>query len=327
MKKWMHHLQKRLNEDKASMVVTVVARSGSAPGRAGSSMLVGENGYIGGTIGGGMLEYRCIGLAIEDLKEAKGGLRSYRLTKEEAADLGMVCGGDVDVLFTFVAPCEMNVRMVERILDCLNNYKPGWLVLPLDGNGLMYSSEKQTENEAGISCYAKDLGNLSKVYIFGGGHLAQELVPVISHLGFRCIVTDDRPEFSTKELFPQAEAVYTYDFNALEDKFEILEGDYIIAVTRGHLGDMEVEKFALRTPAHYIGVVGSRKKIATVNEKLRMSGFSEEDINRIVTPIGLDIHSDTPAEIAISIAAQLIERRALYREQKRNENGIKIYTF
>ena len=76
---------------------------------------------------------------------------------------------------------------------------------------------------------------------------------------------------------------------------------------------MEIQKFALRTPAHYIGVVGSKGKIAAVNAKLREDGFSEEDLARIVTPIGLKIHSDTPAEIAISIAAQLIERRALYR--------------
>ena len=311
-------LAMRLSEHKASMLVTVVDRSGSAPGRTGAIMLVGEKGYLTGTIGGGMLEYRCISLAKEDLMHLKGGLRQYRLTKEDAASLGMVCGGDVDVLFTVVKPSDENIQAVEMIQDCLSHYKAGWIVLPLDGEGLIFSETKMTENEHGVACYAKDLGNLNKVYIFGGGHLAQELVPVISHLGFRCVVTDDRPEFSTKALFPQAEEVHTWDFGALENKFEIHEGDYIIAMTRGHMGDLEVEKFALRTPAHYIGVVGSRKKIAAVNEKLREVGFTDEDICRIVTPIGLDIHSDTPAEIAISIAAQLIERRALYRKQKRD---------
>ena len=251
----------------------------------------------------------------------------------------MVCGGDVDILFSIVLPTEKHIQAVGHIQDCLNHYKEGWLIMPLDGNGIEFSSVWKKErvdaanenknknfkdsddifmNTDGRECYAKNLANTSRVYIFGGGHLAQELVPVISHLGFRCVVTDDRPEFSTKELFPQAEDVHTYAFDQLNDKFDIREDDYIIAMTRGHMGDMEVEKFAMGTSAHYIGVVGSRKKIAAVNAKLREDGFTDEDISRIVTPIGLNIHSDTPAEIAISIAAQLIERRALYRKQKRN---------
>lgn len=318
MKKIMMFLEKRLLQHQSSMLVTVTGRTGSAPGRTGAVMLVGEDGYITGTIGGGMLEYQCAELAVKDLKEEKGGLHQYRLTKEEAAGLGMVCGGDVDVLFTVVLPNETNIRAVEQIQHCLEHYTEGWIIFPLDGMGISYCKTEIKVNEAGMSCYAKNLGNTNKVYIFGGGHLAQELVPVISHLGFRCIVTDDRPEFSTKELFPQAEEVYTYNFDELEDKFEIHEGDYIIAMTRGHMGDMDVEKFALRTPAYYIGVVGSKKKIAAVNAALKADGFSDEDLSRIITPIGLNILSDTPAEIAISIAAQMIERRALYRRMKRD---------
>ena len=317
MKKIINQLEKRIKQNKNSMLVTVVDRKGSAPGRVGAVMLVGEEGYLTGTIGGGMLEYKCTALAKEDLKAGKGGLRQYRLTKDEAAGLGMVCGGDVDVLFSIVMANDKNRPTVMDVQDCLNHYKKGWLLFAMDGSGIEFTSERADINSKGLACYAKSLENTSKVYIFGGGHLAQELVPVISHLGFRCVVTDDRDEFSTKELFPQAEAVYTYKFDELEDKFDIHEGDYIIAMTRGHMGDMDVQKFALRTQAHYIGVVGSKGKIAAVNEKLRESGFTDEDLSRIVTPIGLNIYSDTPAEIAISIAAQLIERRALYRKQNR----------
>ena len=313
MKKIMILLEKRMEQNKDSMLVTVVSRAGSAPGRVGAVMLVGEDGYITGTIGGGMLEYKCISLAQEDLKMQRGQLRQYRLTKDEAAGLGMVCGGDVDVLFSFVEANDKHCQVVQSVQDCLNHYKKGYLLFGLDGCGISFSEDETSVDEHGTEYYAKNLGNESKVYIFGGGHLAQELVPVISHLGFRCIVTDDRPEFSTKELFPQAEEVYTCDFDKIEGRFDIQEADYIIAMTRGHMGDMEIQKFALKTPAHYIGVVGSKGKIAAVNEKLREAGFSEEDLVRIVTPIGLKIYSDTPAEIAISIAAQLIERRALYR--------------
>ena len=313
MKKIMTLLEKRIEQNKDSMLVTVVSRAGSAPGRVGAVMLIGEDGYITGTIGGGMLEYKCISLAQEDLKMKRGKLRQYRLTKDEAAGLGMVCGGDVDVLFSFVEAGDKHHQVVEHVQDCLNHYKKGYLLFDLNGSGILFSEDEKSVDVHGTDYYAKNLGNESKVYIFGGGHLAQELVPVISHLGFRCIVTDDRPEFSTKDLFLQAEEVHTCDFDKIEGRFEIHEADYIIAMTRGHMGDMEIQKFALRTPAHYIGVVGSKGKIAAVNAKLREDGFSEEDLARIVTPIGLKIHSDTPAEIAISIAAQLIERRALYR--------------
>lgn len=314
MKTIVEQLKIKLEKQEDCMLVTVVARSGSAPGRKGALMLVGREGYVTGTIGGGMLEYECIGLAKEDLKEKKGGVRQYRLTKESAAGLGMVCGGDVDVLFSYVDSQDKNLETIEKMEQCLEKHTSGWIGLSLDGSDLIFVDKAPLEN---THYYFKEIGNLSRVYIFGGGHLAKELVPVLAHLGFRCVVTDDREDFSTPELFPQAEEVYTCNFDALEGKYPIESQDYIIAMTRGHLGDMDVEKFALKTEAHYIGVVGSRKKTAAVNEALRACGFETSDIERIVTPIGLDIYSDTPAEIAISIAAQLIKDRALYRMEKR----------
>lgn len=339
MKKLIDVLARGLENSKGSVLVTIVQNRGSAPRTAGAAMLVGEDGYLTGTIGGGMLEYKAIQQAQADLQAKKSVLRQYRLTKDEAAGLGMVCGGDVDVLFRVILPGEETCRTVERIQNCLQRYEKGWLVLPLTGEGLgfvdgnnevwgvqaadipMKHGEEGNRadviyNERGEAFYICDLENPSKVYVFGGGHLAQELVPLLSHLGFRCIVTDDRAEFSGRELFPDAEEVCMRDFDQLEGQYDIHEQDYIVAVTRGHLGDLQVEKFALRTPAFYIGVVGSKKKIAAVNAKLREAGFTQEDISRITNPIGLPIRSETPAEIAVSIAAQLIEKRAEYTDRK-----------
>lgn len=338
MKKIIDIMLKRLERNEGSVLVAIVQNEGSAPRNAGATMLVGADGYITGTIGGGMLEFTATSQAQEDLLAGKSTLRQYRLTKEEVAGLGMVCGGDVDVLFKVVLPTEKNRQVLEQIINCMNHYEEGYLALSLKGEtfgfingdgatwGLFETEapvidKKESkrsyvvENSAGEAIYIYNLENTSKVYIFGGGHLAQELVPVISHLGFRCIVTDDREEFSSKKLFPEAEEVHTYEFDKLDGKFDVHEQDYIIAMTRGHMGDLEVQKFAMRTPAYYIGVVGSRSKIAAVNEKLRESGFSDKDIARITTPIGVKIHSETPAEIAISIAAQLIEKRAEYKRR------------
>ena len=338
MKKLIDIMLKRVERGEGSVLVTIVQNEGSAPRTTGAAMLVGQEGYIAGTIGGGMLEYKATEQAQADLETQTSTLRQYRLTKEEVAGLGMVCGGDVDVLFKVVMPTEKNKQVIGQVQNCLNHYEKGWLVLSLEGESFGFINEsgdtwgffedevpaidKQekrrsylTKNRNGKDFYIYNLENTSKVYIFGGGHLAQELVPLISHLGFRCIVTDDREEFSNKKLFPQAEEVHTRDFDKLDGSYDIHEQDYIIAMTRGHMGDLEVQKFAMRTPAYYIGVVGSKSKIAAVNAKLREDGFSNEDISRIVTPIGIKIRSETPAEIAVSIAAQLIEKRAEYKRK------------
>lgn len=337
MKKIVDILVKRMEAGKGSVLVTIVQNQGSAPRSTGAAMLVGEEGYICGTIGGGMLEFRATAQAQEDLKLERGTLRQYRLTKEEVAGLGMVCGGDVDVLFTVLMPDEVNQAAVLAIQNCMNRYEKGWILLPLSGDAIAFLNEHEKhrcptddspieeafqdrtliKDASGREIYVQRLENTSRLYVFGGGHLAQELVPMAAHLGFRCVVTDDRKEFSTKELFPDAEEVHTYEFDQLDDKFDIHENDYIIAMTRGHMGDLDVQKFALKNPAYYIGVVGSKSKIAAVNEKLREAGYTDEDISRITTPIGIKIHSETPAEIAISIAAQLIEQRALQKRAGR----------
>lgn len=336
MKKIMDLLVKRLEEGKGSVLVSIVQNEGSAPRTTGANMLVGEEGYLCGTIGGGMLEFKATEQAQEDLKAGIGTLREYRLTKEAVANLGMVCGGDVDVLFSVLMPTEANREAAKKIQNCINRYEKGWLVLPLSGDAIEFVGEEKVhrcptnENAVepdrfpnqkiveldGRKIYTQKLENSGRLYVFGGGHLSQELVPLAAHLGFRCVVVDDREEFASKERFPDAEEVFTSQFDELEGRFELHENDYVIAVTRGHAGDFEVQKFALKTPAYYIGVVGSKSKIAEVNRKLRECGYTDEDISRLTTPIGIKIHSETPAEIAVSIAAQLIEQRAL---QKRVE--------
>ena len=148
------------------------------------------------------------------------------------------------------------------------------------------------------------------VYIFGGGHVAQALVPALHSVNFRCIVIDDRPNFVNEKLFKGVEK--TILLEALNDwqGFNITKDDYICIMTRGHSHDFECEYQALQTEAKYIGVIGSKHKIAGVNQKLKEKGISDDSLKRITTPIGLAIKAETPAEIAISITAQMIEVRA-----------------
>lgn len=143
-----------------------------------------------------------------------------------------------------------------------------------------------------------------------GGHVAQALVPALTAVDFRCHIIEDREEFCRPGLFPGVERTHLLQPRDFERVLPIGPEDYVCIMTQGHKDDMECEAFALRTPARYIGVIGSRNKTAAVNAQLRERGFTGDDLKRVTTPIGLSIGAQTPAEIAVSIAAQLIQVRA-----------------
>ena len=337
MKEIFSILQSRYKEGKSSMLAVIVDERGSAPRGAGAVMVVGENGLLCGTIGGGNLEYQSTKIAQQMLTEGTSKLEHFCLSPNQVADLGMICGGNVDVLFLYVPTGDGLVgAMLDEACAAMQSHRAAWMILPLDCSGLgIYTAENGvygvdmpgvfSEQLAacrqgvlelnGEKCYVQQLFGAGIVYLFGGGHLTKELVPVIAHMGFRCVVADDREEFSNPARFPDAENVQMVDFARLEGAFDIEPEDYICIMTRGHLGDYDCERFALTTPACYIGAVGSRRKTETVNAKLIAAGFTKNDLARVSTPIGLDIMSETPAEIAVSIAAQLILRRAKRRKE------------
>lgn len=315
MLKLFENLRDGLSAGEDRMLVATVESTGSSPRSAGAYMLVGRDGYICGTIGGGELEYRATALARELLEQGQSRLVDYDLSNETAAGLGMICGGRTKVLFTcFRSHRAENLEFARRGVELTENRKPYALLLPLaEGNpqirqDLVISRRVFGYQEGNVSYYAEQFNYDGMVYIYGAGHLSRELVPLLTHLGFSCTVSDDREEFATEEFFPDALAVNKVDFSNLGDP--VKEADYIIIATRGHLADGDCIRFALRTPAKYIGVVGSRRKVKYIREKLTDEGYSDADIDRIVSPIGISIDSETPAEIAVSIAAQLIQVRA-----------------
>ena len=315
MEKIFLAIEEQLKMGKPCLLATIISSTGSTPRSSGAYMVVGEAGRICGTIGGGSLEYNVILQGQEQIARQKNFIYEYTLTMEGSAELGMICGGTCTILYQYLSTNDLPI--VQKALGIMAGKEQFWLLLPVDegklqilqgasefkGNGLI--------NLGDYSYYAERFNFDGKVFIFGGGHLAQEVVPVLSHLGFRCIVLDDREEFSKPELFAGAEEVRCVDFKDLANAIQIAENDYVAVMTRGHLHDADVERFVLNTPAYYIGVVGSRRKAKLTRETLLNEGYSEEQLNRVITPIGLEIGSETPAEIAISIAAQFIQVRAL----------------
>jgi xanthine dehydrogenase accessory factor len=155
------------------------------------------------------------------------------------------------------------------------------------------------------------LGVPGALYLFGGGHVSQKLAPLAHTLGFRIVVIDDRPEYASQACFPQADQFVTpASFSNAVEQCDIDANAYLVIVTRGHLHDKTVLAQALRTPAAYIGMIGSIRKRDAVYADLRAQGFSDADFKRVHSPIGLKIGSESPEEIAVSIAAELILVRA-----------------
>ena len=314
------------------VLVTVIASSGSTPRGSGARMLVGKKGRLAGTIGGGAVEYRSEQIAAEILENKRSGEHDFTLTKDDVENLGMICGGAVAVFFHYIPVGDQEtISLANEVEKRFNQGQDIWLISDIAGDGRLaiwskaggsfgfdipktvlesLSRQPARVKDADIDMYAEQIGSSGKVYIFGCGHVGQALVPALASVGFRCIAADDRPEFADKSLFPDAEDVLLVDLENIAEKIEIGPEDYVCIMTRGHSHDTIVQAQVLRTPACYIGVIGSKYKIAGVQAELRKQGFSKTDFARITTPIGLAIKAETPAEIAISICAQMIELRA-----------------
>lgn len=273
MRKLFQQMNQLLTQGEDLVLVTVEASSGSTPRGAGATMLVSARGRVAGTIGGGAVEYRSEQIAREALAAGQSRVESFQLRPNEVQDLGMICGGDVEVSFRYLAGG--------------------------DPEAIAWAGEEE-----------KRLIPPGRVYIFGGGHVAQALVPALAAVEFRCIVLEDREDFCRPELFPGAEETRLIQNDDPGAYADITAEDYIAVMTRGHKDDLVVQAHALKTPAKYIGVIGSRRKTAAVFARLKEMGYTDADLQRITTPIGLDIKAETPAEIAVSIAAQLIMLRS-----------------
>lgn len=151
-----------------------------------------------------------------------------------------------------------------------------------------------------------------KLVIFGAGHISRALHDFAAKLDLRIIVTDDRPQFANPERFPAAAEVIAEPFEKQFERVRIDPATYIVIATRGHSYDEYCMEMCLRSPARYIGLVGSRTKVALFRKNLREKGFSEEELGRVVCPAGLDLGAETPEEIALAILAQIlcVRRRA-----------------
>ena len=337
MRSMLKTMERRLLAGEALVLATITAASGATPRGTGARMLVGNEGRICGTIGGGAVEYRAEQMALDVLKTGASARQSFSLNRDDVQNLGMICGGEVSVFFHPIAAADADtVALCREAERCYEKGLALWLLSDLKAGGALslYTREhgffghacpgwladhltRQPKHiqQNGEEFCVEQIGSAGHVYLFGGGHVSQELEPVLSHLGFRCVVLEDRPEFARRELFPTAESIRLIDFTRISEYVTLGPEDYVCILTRGHSYDTAVQAQVLPCRPCYVGVIGSRKKASGVRKALMEDyGLPEELLDQIVTPIGLDIGGETPAEIAISIAAQLIQTRAALKE-------------
>ena len=338
MRNMLKTVRNRLAAGEDLVLVTVIASSGATPRGAGARMLVGKEGRICGTIGGGAVEYRSEQIAAKVLAEKTSMGHDFTLSKDDVQNLGiwgsnwvimrmMASAGSCNVFFHYLPAGDSHtLALCEKAEGHFRKGSDLWLLTDVGHRDTMglYTQEEGfwgiavPENlalsrhpERTGDIFAEQINSSGKVCIFGGGHVAQELVPVLSHVGFRCVVMDDRAEFTKKELFPGAEDVICGDLRKISDYITVGNEDYVCVMTRGHAYDTVVQAQVLRCHPTYCGVIGSAFKAAGVRKTLKEEyGLTDRELDLVTTPIGLNIKGETPAEIAISIAAQMILHRA-----------------
>ncbi len=329
-------LKEKLSAGQDVVLTAIVASSGSVPRGSGALMLVTDEGRAAGTIGGGISEFKAEQIAKEVLRDGLSRTHIYKLYHNEKEDIDSICGGDQEVYFRFIKGKDTRaIELCKKLEEMYESGEQCWLIeeiteksdglltlyspkrgdpegmIPKDVIAALAASPKVVEAE-GRRFYTMRIVSAGRVFIFGGGHVSQQLVPTLARCDFRCTVLEDRPEFAEPDLFEGVERARLVDMNDLAPVAEELSpDDFVCIMTRGHRNDYEVVYHMLKSKACYIGLIGSRSKVAALKEHLLADGFTEKDFERLTTPIGIEICSETPAEIAVSIAAQLIKVRAI----------------
>ncbi|WP_296863854.1 XdhC/CoxI family protein [Thermosyntropha sp.] len=200
---------------------------------------------------------------------------------------------------------SLEASVIEKAKTCLKEGKNGSFTFEF--------TNKEAEESLNMICGGKAEVFIRifipkpKLLIAGGGHVAYELYKLGKFLDFHTVIFEDRPEFGNKDRFPEADEIKVGDIRANLENYPIDENCYIVIVTRGHASDEEALKAVINTKAGYIGMIGSRKKVALTKEKIISSEKVSEDVwQKVYAPVGLNLGGDTPAEIALSIMAEIL---------------------
>lgn len=181
---------------------------------------------------------------------------------------------------------------------------------------------QQTPEGLKVDCFLEPIASAPVLYLFGGGHVSLPVASLAKMVGFRLVVVDDRPDFANPQRFPMADEVLVRDFENVLNELEMGPEAYVVIITRGHIFDKDVLAQALRKPAVYVGMIGSKRKRDIIYRTLLGEGFTQDDLAKVHSPVGLDIGAETPEEIAVSIVAELVQERAQRNPKTRRGPGV-----
>jgi xanthine dehydrogenase accessory factor len=293
---------------------------GSAPRIEGSNLIATADGQMAGSVSGGCVEGAVVTAVGEAIRSGKASLIEFTVSHERAWEVGLACGGSI---FVFVEP---DVR--PELLEAARG--PGGTVVPsviagsprlgrpdpalagaiaAESSAALSSLSSRTVTIPGpageISVFLEVFPKQPTLFLIGAVHIAEEMVKLARPLGYRTVVADGRGAFLNRDRFPEADLlVQAWPEDAFR-QVGVDDATCICVLSHDPKFDEPALDFALRSPAAYVGAIGSRKTQEQRRQRLRDSGYSEEEIARLHGPIGLDLGGRHPGEIALAILAEI----------------------
>ncbi|HEY4135253.1 MAG TPA: XdhC/CoxI family protein [Alphaproteobacteria bacterium] len=325
---------------KGVALATVVTTWGSSPRPVGSQLVADDQGNFQGSVSGGCVEGAVIGEAQAAIKDGKARLLKFGVTDEQAWDVGLACGGKVEIL---VAAVNGHEAMLDATLAAAEARKPFAVATDLENGAQALIPDSLGKNElslapalraeadaalkrersapveaAGERVFVNVIAPPRRLAIVGAVHIAQQLVPMAAMAGYEVTVIDPRSAFGSEFRFPGVTLSNDWPDEALA-AFKLDARSAVVTLTHDPKLDDPALSAALKSDCFFIGALGSRKTHASRLARLTEQGFGEADLARIHGPVGLSIGAVSPAEIAVSILAQLTQ--VLHAEKKPAEAG------
>ena len=303
-----------LKEKRKVALATVISTWGSAPRPVGGQMAIDSNGEIIGSVSGGCIEGAVINEGINSINDGKLRIKDYGISNDMAWEVGLACGGELKIL---IQPLNLEDKIVYSIVENIKNREPTKLII----NCLTGSRHIDNSIINQISSYDKIkeefihvIDPKPRLFIVGAVHIAQALISLAKTADFEIILIDPRDHFATKDRFPNCKIINEWPDTALSN-FILDKSTHLVTLTHDPKIDDPALIYTLKKDIGYIGSLGSKKTHNKRCERLIDIGFCQSDLSKIHGPIGLNIKAKTPAEIAISIMAEIINFRRSKNEE------------
>ena len=297
-----------LKQKRKIALATVISTWGSSPRPVGGQMAIDENGEIIGSVSGGCIEGAVISEGINSIKDGKSRIKDYGISNDMAWEVGLACGGELKVL---IQPLNLEDEIVYYIVNSIKKREVVKIRIDCsNGNRII---DNTIDNQ--ISHFDKLKNEFihiidpkPRLFIIGAVHIAQALVSLANVADYEIILIDPRDHFATKNRFPNCKIINEWPDEALS-KFNLDKSSHLVTLTHDPKIDDLALIFCMKKNIGYIGSLGSKKTHNKRCERLIEKGFNEIELSKIHAPIGLDIKAKTPAEIAASILAEIINYR------------------